>query len=133
MKKTVIIICNILILFASCTNEQDGLGGDTIKLSTSHLEFNNQSGSQTIISQSEFWSIINIEENDVIVPIPNDINLSDKEIVFQGDWYLIKRENKKITFTVTENIYKNSRKLHIRLQDRNWFGSTITLVQKGNN
>lgn len=125
-----IVICLVLI---SCS-EEDGKARDSIKLSESHIEFGYEPNRKLVTTKNANWGIIGIKEDGVEILFHRDgPNPSDREFEYEGSWYHIKRDYENITISVLENSTNTERQLRIDLQAGNWFGSSITIEQKGRN
>lgn len=132
MKKQIqFVLVFFLCVFSVACDEPDGKASDSIKLSKSKHTFDAKGGVTTISTKSDFWWFIQIKDNDIDVPFHAELqNSTNKDFEFVGEWYQIKRVDRKIEITVSENNTNQPRRLYIHLQAGNWFGSSITINQE---
>ena len=137
--KNTIFAIGILLLFFSCSNDDDNskpavLGCNTpniIDLSENEVEFKSEGDSVTITTGSQNWWLSeiqlegspqhNLAKVDVIAP-----NFSVQDSVFT----LERRDRNKIYITMSENKTDENRKLLILLQQGNCFDE-IRVEQAG--
>jgi|LFRM01.1.fsa_nt_gb hypothetical protein len=131
MKTFYLSLITICLLLISC-NEEDGIARDSIKLSENHVEFGCEP-SKKLITKNFNWAIISIKENGVDVNFGDKVHPKDYKLDYEGGWYRIKRDNKDLIISVIENSTNSQRQLDINLQAGNWYGSKISIEQKGGN
>ena len=127
-KTTNSLLLIVLCLFCACDDAVGGRATDSIKLSKSKVAFYSVAGEDVISMKSEFWWFCDITDNGEMISLVHENTL--KSFEYTGEWYTIKRENKILTISVTDNTSGQSRHLSIGLQAGNWFGSRVDVIQE---
>lgn len=132
MKTFYLSLITICLALISC-NEEDGISHDSIKLSENHVEFGYEPNTKLITTNNSNWAIIAIKENGVDVNFGDKAHPEDYKFDYEGSWYRIKRDSGNLTISVKENSTKLQRQLDINFQAGNWYGSKLSIEQKGRN